>query len=277
MAGAFDHDRYNRLLGILSEATLLRLKASHVFVAGVGGSGGQTAIDLARLGIGKLTLADFDVYERHNMNRQIGCFESTLGCRKIEVIGKMCRDINPALELCFLPEGVREENIGRDLEGSRPNFVVETIDLHGLAAKIALHRECRLRRIPALTAPMLGFGTALFVFTGNSPAFEDVLIENGLFRGDRLAPHIGSYIDKNHVALCLKGEAHSPTCGIGATLASGIMATEIIRAIVLGPEVFMTAPDYLYIDLFDRKFIQGRLDLRPAKAPKPLQHADASL
>ena len=81
-------DRFQRNLGVISQEAMEILSNTHILVAGVGGSGGQVAVDLARLGFGYLTLADFDVYERHNMNRQIGCFESTLDHSKIDVVSK---------------------------------------------------------------------------------------------------------------------------------------------------------------------------------------------
>src|SRR5690554_1936485 len=47
-----------------------RLKRSVVGIAGVGGLGTAVAVALARIGVGKLILVDFDVVEPSNLNRQ---------------------------------------------------------------------------------------------------------------------------------------------------------------------------------------------------------------
>src|SRR5687767_10494993 len=102
--------RFQRNHGVISPETMEKLARTHVLIAGVGGSGGQTAVDLTRLGIGHLTLADFDVYERHNINRQVGAFESTVGHSKVKVVAGLCRDANPAVKVRETHEGITEGN-----------------------------------------------------------------------------------------------------------------------------------------------------------------------
>ena len=46
------------------------LKSKTVGIAGCGGLGSNSAVALARVGIGKLIIADFDVIEESNLNRQ---------------------------------------------------------------------------------------------------------------------------------------------------------------------------------------------------------------
>ncbi|MGK2907461.1 MAG: ThiF family adenylyltransferase, partial [Desulfuromonadales bacterium] len=57
---------FSRNIGLISEAVQARLLATRVAVAGVGGVGGIHLLTLARLGVGKFTIADMDVYERAN-------------------------------------------------------------------------------------------------------------------------------------------------------------------------------------------------------------------
>ena len=47
-----------------------KLKATTIGIAGLGGLGSTIAIALARVGIGKLILVDFDIVEPSNLNRQ---------------------------------------------------------------------------------------------------------------------------------------------------------------------------------------------------------------
>ncbi|XSF00280.1 ThiF family adenylyltransferase [Pseudomyxococcus flavus] len=255
--------RFQRNLGVVDEATLDKLSRTHVLVAGVGGAGGQCAVDLARLGFGAVTLADFDVYERHNMNRQVGCFESTLGRSKVEVVGRMCRDIHPALRLRQVPEGITAANVEAVLDGGRDgppvDYVVEVIDIAGAREKEVLHRACRRRGVPVMTGLMLGFGAALHVFQADAPLYEDLyILSDGRIDLPAIIPHLGSYMLREYMDACYQGRGHAPTCVVGATSAAGMMVTELTRAVMHGPRAMVSWPEYLYVDFFDHCFVRGR-------------------
>src|SRR5436305_7643350 len=149
--------RFQRTIGIIDATTAEKLRKAHVLIAGIGGAGGQCAIDLARFGIGRLTLADFDVYEIHNSNRQIGCFDSTIGQPKVQIVSRMCSDVNRELQISVVPEGVTEENataLVKGIAGIPVDFVVEVVDLAGAKAKVWLHRACREMDVTVVTALM---------------------------------------------------------------------------------------------------------------------------
>jgi sulfur carrier protein ThiS adenylyltransferase len=71
-----------------------RLKAACVGIAGVGGLGSAVATALARIGIGHLILADFDLVEPSNLNRQ-QYFVDQLGMPKVEALAETLRRVNP--------------------------------------------------------------------------------------------------------------------------------------------------------------------------------------
>jgi len=250
-------ERFHRNQGVLSPAVIAQLADVHVMIAGVGGSGGQVAVDLARIGIGYLTLADFDVYELHNMNRQVGCYESTLGQPKIDVVSRMCSDINPELKIRKVPEGVTAENCRELVTASAfpaPDFVLEVMDMSAVSAKICLHDACRERNITAMTGIMLGFGASLIVFAPDAPSFRRLYVhpDGRLDLSSMLPPRMGSYFVKEFVDACLEGRGHAPTCVIGATTAAAMMVAEIMRGLLLGKPAMTTWPQYLYVDFFDR-------------------------
>lgn len=72
---------------------------------------------LARLGIGKFSIADFDVFDIVNFNRQVGATVQSLERSKIEVLSEMALDINPALELRTFPKGINEDCLDEFLDG----------------------------------------------------------------------------------------------------------------------------------------------------------------
>jgi len=71
-----------------------KIKSATVGIAGLGGLGSAVAVALARLGVGKLILADFDVVEPSNLNRQ-QYFIDQLGLTKADALQTNLRRINP--------------------------------------------------------------------------------------------------------------------------------------------------------------------------------------
>jgi len=71
-----------------------RLKTACVAIAGAGGLGSAVAIALARIGVGRLIVADFDVVEPSNLNRQ-QFFIDQIGLPKVEALAVNLARINP--------------------------------------------------------------------------------------------------------------------------------------------------------------------------------------
>lgn len=71
-----------------------KLKGATVGIAGVGGLGSAIAVALARVGVGRLIVADFDVVEPSNLNRQ-QYFIDQLGMFKVDALMDNLRRINP--------------------------------------------------------------------------------------------------------------------------------------------------------------------------------------
>ena len=74
------------------------VKNAKVGIAGLGGLGSNIAVALARLGVGHLVLADFDVVEPSNLNRQ-SYFISHLGMKKTDALADEIRQINPFISV----------------------------------------------------------------------------------------------------------------------------------------------------------------------------------
>ena len=111
-----------------------KLAQTSVAVIGLGGVGSYSAEALARSGIGKFILIDFDVIEPTNINRQILALQSTIGKPKVEIMQQRIRDINPKAEVIIYQEVLDGNNQERLLEGAE--YCVDAID--SLSAKIGL-------------------------------------------------------------------------------------------------------------------------------------------
>lgn len=86
-----------------------KLKKAEVAVAGLGGIGSNTAVSLARSGIGHIHLVDFDEVDLTNLNRQAYTIEH-LGRLKTEALKELLLNINPYLNITTETVKVTEEN-----------------------------------------------------------------------------------------------------------------------------------------------------------------------
>ncbi len=102
-----------------------RMKAAVVGVAGLGGLGSAVAISLARMGVGTLILADFDVVEPSNLNRQ-NFFIEHIGMPKTEAMAQILSHINPYIRIETHKVILTPENIPAIFKSA--NVVVECFD-----------------------------------------------------------------------------------------------------------------------------------------------------
>ena len=121
---------------LLGEEKLERLKKTHVLVVGLGGVGAYTAEQIARAGVGEMTIVDADIIDNTNRNRQLPALTSTLGQTKVSVMQQRLLDINPDLILHPVVEFVRDEGIEQLLDRAQYDYVIDAID--SLAPKVFL-------------------------------------------------------------------------------------------------------------------------------------------
>ena len=125
---------FSRTELLAGQQGMQKLARTSVAVIGLGGVGSYSAEALARSGIGKFILIDFDVIESTNINRQILALQSTLGKPKVELMQQRILDINPKAEVIIYQEvldGNKQDNL---LEGAE--YCVDSID--SLNSKISL-------------------------------------------------------------------------------------------------------------------------------------------
>lgn len=129
------------------------LHQKSVGIAGAGGLGSNCAVALARCGIGKLVIADFDVVSESNLNRQF-YFHDQVGLKKTEALAGSLRRIAPELVLEMHDTRLDAENI--PVIFSDCDVVVEAFDL---ADQKQLLIETVLSRLPRKPL-VIGLGMA---------------------------------------------------------------------------------------------------------------------
>jgi sulfur carrier protein ThiS adenylyltransferase len=102
------------------------LKAKTVGIAGCGGLGSNCAVALARVGIGKLIIADFDIIIESNLNRQY-FFYDQIGQKKAYALRDNIYRINPAVVVDAHDIKLNKENIVSLFKDC--DIIVEAFDL----------------------------------------------------------------------------------------------------------------------------------------------------
>lgn len=271
---SFDYNTaFTRTLGWVTEADLQRLRDTRIAIAGLGGVGGVHLLTLARLGIGRFQLADPDVFELHNMNRQAGAYLAHLGQPKVDIMAKMALGINPELEIAPFPQGVTADNLDAFLDGV--DVYVDGLDFFVFDTRRRVFAACRERGIPVVTVAPLGMGAALLNFLPDGMSFDDYFqFEDGLSVHELslrfmvgLAPamlQMRYLADPGRVDLEAR---RGPSTPMACDLCAGIAATEVLKLVLRRGRV-RGAPHGLHFDAY-----LGRLarTWRPGGNANPLQ------
>jgi len=134
-----------------------RLKRAVVGIAGVGGLGSSVAVALARVGVGRLMIADFDVVEPSNLNRQ-QYFIDQIGSYKVEALASNLRRINPYVNVEAYRELLGPENI--PVIFSECSVVVEAFDRADMKAMLVnTVLECMPQSIVVAASGLAGYGS----------------------------------------------------------------------------------------------------------------------
>lgn len=142
------HRRWDRAGRLLGEPAMKRLSDAHVVVFGLGGVGSFTAESLARTGLGRLTLVDFDRVCGTNANRQLHTMRGTYGKYKSDLMAERCSAINPECTVVGR-RAFYHDRTSDDLLAHEPDYVVDAID--NITAKVHLLLTCRERGIPVVS------------------------------------------------------------------------------------------------------------------------------
>ncbi|HLT37455.1 MAG TPA: tRNA threonylcarbamoyladenosine dehydratase [Enhygromyxa sp.] len=143
------HRRFDRIGRLVGDQAMRKLLNSHVMVIGLGGVGSWAAEALARSGVGRLSLVDFDLVCVTNANRQLHAMRGTTGKPKVTVMAERLRAIHPTCEVepirCFY-----EADTSEDLLAREPDLIIDAID--NLTAKAHLIATCRARGLPLIVS-----------------------------------------------------------------------------------------------------------------------------
>lgn len=156
------YQRNRQAINVTDQLTLFR---SSVAVIGCGGLGGYAVEELARLGVGRIVVIDPDIFEEHNLNRQLFSSPANLGTAKVAVAEERINAINPAVNLIPQQKAFSPENGADLLAGCQ--VAVDALD--SIQVRLELAAVCTAVNIPLVHGAIAGwFGHVTTQFPGDN-------------------------------------------------------------------------------------------------------------
>lgn len=119
---------FDRLKKLIGEDSFKKIEQLNVMIIGLGGVGGYALESLARSGVNKFTLIDFDTVDITNINRQIIATEKTVGKYKVDLFYERLKEINSSVNVNIVREKVTLENIISIIDKYKPTFIIDACD-----------------------------------------------------------------------------------------------------------------------------------------------------
>lgn len=135
---------------LLGSESLSELRNRHVLIVGLGGVGAYAAEQIARAGVGEMTIVDADCVDDSNRNRQLPALITTVGRSKVSVMEERLLLINPELKLHAIQEFIRDEGTAELLDRAPYDYVIDAID--SLAPKVFLIYFALQRNLKIISA-----------------------------------------------------------------------------------------------------------------------------
>ena len=133
-----------------------KLKKSTAGIAGLGGLGSNVAISLARAGIGKLILVDFDKVEKSNLSRQY-YFSDQIGKLKVDALKDNIKKINPEIIIETFNIKLKKGSMEKPFKNA--DVVIEALDKAETKAAFIEEILIKLKDKPIVAASgVAGYG-----------------------------------------------------------------------------------------------------------------------
>jgi len=171
--------RYSRhiLLPDVGVAGQARISDASVLIVGAGGLGCPVALYLGAAGVGRLLVADGDVVDLTNLQRQIGHATAAIGENKADSLARSVLGINPEIEVRPIRAALANHALGEAVAGV--DLVVDASD--NFATRHAVNRACVQFGKPLVSGAAIGFSGQLAVFDSRragSPCYHCLFPEH---------------------------------------------------------------------------------------------------
>ncbi|AGH82193.1 adenylyl transferase [Psychromonas sp. CNPT3] len=152
------------LLKDIGGAGQQKLKSSKVLIIGMGGLGSPAALYLAAAGVGTLVIADFDVIESSNLQRQIAYSSQDIGKHKVLAMKARLEALNPHIRIRSINKAMHEEQLLIEL--TMIDLVLDCTD--NMNARQLINRACVQTKTPLLVGAAIRMEGQLMFFDNQS-------------------------------------------------------------------------------------------------------------
>jgi molybdopterin/thiamine biosynthesis adenylyltransferase len=256
----FDYNEaFGRNFGLLADGDLNVIRTVRIGIGGLGGCGSNHLIALTRMGFERFAIADPDVFELANMNRQAGASLSALGKPKVDVMTELVHGINPNADIITFSEGLNDEVI--EEFSTISDIGVNAIDWFRVDLYAPYHNAfLRKEKYSIIGAAPFSFGCALTVMGPGSPTFEEVFkIDPSDSIEDRLRKFTAGMTSEQYAQQYLAPGINTIKNPISSTrIASSASAIYLCTALTAAEVLFIVtgrrpptlAPRILQMDMF---------------------------
>jgi len=248
---------FQRNIGFYTQAQQNVLKKSTVLIAGTGGVGSPCAEILVRMGIGRLILAEFDVFSISNVNRQIPATINNVGQHKAQVLAAHLKGIHPFSEIEVVAEGITVANV--DQLVARSDIVISAVDS---CMFMVLQQALKRNQKMGLTASPLIDKITMTAFPPNGYYFSDIypfeVNEANLQQSN--AEYYAFVEVMSRQKLFEAG--YFPVICAGTFTSAGMISYQVAEYLILKSVFFPCFPSYA---LFDARRIEIKIKFRYLK------------
>ncbi|MCZ0861575.1 HesA/MoeB/ThiF family protein [Methanocorpusculum sp. MG] len=146
------NERYARQIPVIGTEGQKKLQNATVFLAGCGGLGSPVAFYLAAAGVGHLRIADCDIVDATNLNRQILHRPDRIGMPKAASAKLTLEAFNPDIEITAFASFIDEKTAPRMIGDA--DIIVDAMD--NFTARYILNEMSQTRDIPLMHGGVAG-------------------------------------------------------------------------------------------------------------------------
>ncbi len=214
-------NRYTRQLPIIGRDGQENLHRARVFIAGAGGLGTVISTYLCLAGVGSIIIADSDIVEESNFNRQFLHWTEDLGKRKIDSLEQKLSRMNPEVLIETRTDRIDANTVNDMVRGC--NLIIDALD--NFSTRYVLNRAALRETIPFIHGAVEGFyGQATTILPRRSPCLRCIFPQSP---PARTTPVIGATC--GIIGSVQATEAIKYLCGQGELLAGRLLLWDALR------------------------------------------------
>ncbi|WP_249977135.1 HesA/MoeB/ThiF family protein [Vreelandella olivaria] len=160
--------RYSRhiMLPEVDIAGQERLRGAHALIIGAGGLGSPASLYLAASGVGRITIADADVVELSNLQRQIAHQQADIGANKACSAKASMQALNSECQVAAIEDYVDGERLAQLVAAA--DVVLDCTDR--FSSRYAINAATQKANVPLVSGAAIRFSGQLAVFDPRNPA-----------------------------------------------------------------------------------------------------------